>query len=158
MFNDPVTAKRENGGRRFRPAAGFTLVEALFGAAVVGIVFTALYAAMTMGFQTIALARENVQATQVLEEKFETLRLYNWTQVNSNGFIAPNFTVPMSLATNTGPYFTGTVSIASAPITEAYSNELKLVTITLQWMSGSRLNTRSMQGYVAHYGLQLYVY
>jgi prepilin-type N-terminal cleavage/methylation domain-containing protein len=145
-----------------RPAgvgSGFTLVEVLVGMAIVGIVFVALYTGMTVGFGAVRMARENTGATQILTEKFETLRLYNWDQINSNGFIPATFVVPLDASlTNSSRNYTGTVTIAAADIAEGYSNDLRLVTVSLTWASGGRISTRSRQGYVARYGLQNYVY
>jgi hypothetical protein len=127
--------------------------------AIVGIVFVALYAGMTVGFGAVRLARENTGATQVLTEKFDTFRLYSWDQINSNGFIPATFVLPLDASlTNSSQNYTGTVTITTAGITEAYSNDLRLITVNLTWMSGSRLTTRCRQGYVARYGLQNYVY
>jgi prepilin-type N-terminal cleavage/methylation domain-containing protein len=147
-------------GRRPTGAGdGFTLIEVVVGMAIVGIVFVALYSGMTMGFSAVRLARENTGATQVLTERFETLRLYNWDQINSNGFIPANFVVPLDASvTNSSQNYTGVVTISTAGVAEAYSNDLRLVTVTLTWMTGSRLASRSRQGYVARYGLQNYVY
>jgi type II secretory pathway pseudopilin PulG len=147
------------GRKRSAGASAFTLLEAMLGVAVISIAFLALYAGMTTGFGAIQLARENIGASQTLTEKFETLRLYSWDQINSNNFIPASFVVPMDATrTNSNFNYTGTVSIVAAPISEAYSNDLKKVTITLTWMSGSRLATRSVQGFVSRYGLQNYVY
>jgi hypothetical protein len=54
--------------------------------------------------------------------------------------------------------YTGRVTIANAPVTESYSNELKLVNIRLQWLSADVLRTREMQTYVTRHGLQNYIY
>src|SRR5467141_1985271 len=77
--------------RQNRPAlrnlqGAFTLLEGLIGVAVMGILIVCLYTGMTSGFNVVRMARENLRATQVLQEKFETLRLYTWDQINSNGF------------------------------------------------------------------------
>jgi hypothetical protein len=67
------------------------------------------------------------------------------------------YTVGTNAAANTLIY-TGRVTIADAPVTESYSNELKLVSIQLQWVSAKVQRTREMQTYVTRHGLQNYIY
>lgn len=155
-----------------RKASGFTLPEGLFGMAIMGILFVTLYTGMTTGFDSIRSSRENLRATQILLEKFETIRLYNWDQVNSNGFIPTNFVAyfdpKWNLSTNAstnawenidrGTVYTGRVSITPAAITEAYSNDLRTITVELTWTSGNRECRRSLSSHIARYGLQNYVY
>ena len=155
-----------------RNADGFTLPEGLFGMAIMGILFVTLYTGMTTGFDSIRSSRENLRATQILLEKFETIRLYNWDQVNSNGFIPTNFVAyfdpKWNLSTNAstnawenvnkGTIYTGRVSITPAAIMEPYSNDLRTITVELTWTSGNRECRRSLSSYIARYGLQNYVY
>ncbi len=133
-------------------------MEVIVSVAVVLIVFVAIYAAVAMNVSLVQMCRENETATQILTEKLETIRLYNWDQVNSNGFIPGTFTVALDPASSTSPaYFTGTVAITQAPITESYGNNLRQVTVTLNWVSGKRPQTRSMSTLVNRYGLQNFV-
>ena len=143
------------GGQR-----AFSLIETMMAVVVVGTVFFALYSGISFGFATIGFSREELRATQILAEKMETIRLYNWTQVNSNGFIPASFTAPFDTTTNGsgGITYTGTVMIATPPMTEAYSNDLRLVTVQVQWRSARVLRQRSMSTLVSRYGLQSYIY
>ncbi|MDB6039769.1 MAG: hypothetical protein JWM99_3610 [Verrucomicrobiales bacterium] len=143
------------------------MMEVLVALAIFGVVFLSLYAAMSSGFGVVRLSRENLRATQIMEEKMETLRLYTWSQVTSNGFIPTNFTEVFYKMTNSsstglvsgaGITYTGTVSIVQAPVSEAYSNDLKQITVSLQWLSGNRLRQRDMTTFVSKYGVQNYVY
>jgi prepilin-type N-terminal cleavage/methylation domain-containing protein len=141
-------------------AAAFSLVEVLVAMGIVGITFVSLYTAISSGFGIINVARENLRATQVLLEKMETLRLYNWTQINSNGFIPPTFTAPYYPKgnTNSGLIYQGTMTITNAPATEAYSNDLRVVILRVTWTSGSVSRAREMQTLVSRHGLQNYIY
>ena len=162
-----------NAGRRV--VGGFTLPEGLFGMAIMGVVFITLYTGMTTGFESIRRSRENLRATQILMERFETIRLYTWDQVNTPGFIPTNFIAyfepryhaPSTNAsliavtnatTGSGIRYTGTVTIARADISEPYSNDLRQITVELAWASNGRPCRRSYTSYVARYGLQNYVY
>src|SRR2546430_1315767 len=80
-----VIENRPGNGR-----SGFTLIEALVGFAVAGIAMFTLYAGITYGVAVTQATRENLRATQLIMEKFETIRLYTWEQMNgSNGFVIP---------------------------------------------------------------------
>jgi hypothetical protein len=154
--------------RRLQTSHGFTLVDAIFAMAVAGLMFVALYAGLGFGFRIIKMARENTRATQIMLEKMETIRLYTWTQINSNGFIPTNkFTVAYYAVgnTNNSLMYTGQVSIADAVVsdraggTASYSGDMKKVTIQLDWCPmGSTNRTRSMSTYVTRNGMQSYVY
>src|SRR5437762_3444842 len=56
----------------------FTLVEVVMASGLAGIVFISAMAAFSSAFSTLQLDRENSRATQILLEKTEMLRLYNW--------------------------------------------------------------------------------
>jgi Tfp pilus assembly protein PilV len=142
-----------------RPQAAFGLTESMIGVVVIGVVFTALYAGMTTGFQAVRSARENLRATQILLEKFESLRLYNWEQITStNNYIPSNFTNHYVLnPTTAGTVYTGRVSIGPVPLTEAYAEDMRQVTVSVEWTSGNTPRSRSFTSYVAKYGLQHYI-
>jgi type II secretory pathway pseudopilin PulG len=142
-----------------RLQAAFGLTESLIGVVVIGVVFTALYAGMTTGFHAVRSARENLRATQILLEKFESLRLYNWEQITNSTYVARTFTNSYVLnPTTAGTVYYGRVSIDPAPITEAYRDDLRSVTVSVQWKAGNTMRTRSFTSLVAKYGLQHYIY
>ena len=145
-----------------RKSQGFTLVETAVAAGVTGLLAAGLYTGMAHTTFDVRLARENERATQIMVEKMELIRLYNWDQINSNGFIPPTFTAPYyddGTTNNTsGLTYTGTVTIGSFPGTHAaYSNDLRLITIDLNWSSGRLARSRSLTTYVSRYGLQNYL-
>jgi type II secretory pathway pseudopilin PulG len=143
-----------------RSQAAFGLTESLIGVVIIGVVFTALYSGMTMGFQSVRSARENLRATQILLEKFEALRLYNWDQITStNNYIPTTFTNRYVLnPTAAGTVYTGRVSIGPVPLTEVYRDDMRLVTVSVEWTTGNTRRSRSFSSYVAKYGLQHYIY
>ena len=145
-----------------RKLQGFTLVEAAVAAGVIGVLAAGLYTGMAHTTFDVRLARENERATQIMVEKMELIRLYNWDQINSNGFIPLTFTAPYyddgTNSASPGPTYTGAVSIASFPGRHAaYSNDLRVVTIDLNWASGKLARKRSLTTYVSRYGLQNYL-
>ncbi len=149
---------RQNRAALRNLQGAFTLVEGLIGVGVMGILIVCLYTGMTSGFSVVRMARENLRATQVLQEKFETLRLYTWDQINSNGFIPETFSAPIYSLTDTNNSYQGTLRIRSAGIADAYAADLRQVTVTVNWNSGSLARTRSMTSFVARYGMQNYIW
>ena len=129
---------------------------------MIGVVFTALYAGMTTGFHAVRSARENLRATQILLEKFESLRLYNWEQITStNNYIPTSFTNHYVLnPTAAGTVYYGKVSIDPLPVdpTEPYREDMRSVTVSVTWTAGANTRSRSFTSYVARYGLQHYIY
>ena len=60
--------------------------------------------------------------------------------------------------TNGSPVFNGTVSIVNSGMAESYADDVRLVTVSLNWTNGGLSRSRSMSTYVARYGLQNFVY
>jgi prepilin-type N-terminal cleavage/methylation domain-containing protein len=143
--------------------SAFTLVEVMVGIAVMAVMLVALYGGFVFAFAEVRLARENVRATQVLQEKMEVVRLYNWDQINQPGFIPTSFSEAYYVGnpTNTpvGNFsYSGSVLVTNAPITETYSGDLRMVQIQVSWKSGNVMRKRRMTTFVSQYGLQKYVY
>ncbi len=138
----------------------------MVASALAGLMFMAGMTAFSSTFRFVALDRENARAVQVLLEKTELLRLYNWEQItgqDTNTFIPATFTAPFSVgATGNGSFsYWGTVLITNVPITETYSNDLREVIFTVTWTSPSyknMLHTRSVTTFVSQYGIQNYLY
>src|SRR4051812_33789584 len=76
---------------REKKSGGFSLVEAIVGMAVVGVLITALYFALTSGFRTEKLDRENIRATQLLIEKMDQLRVISWEELTDPTITPTNF-------------------------------------------------------------------
>jgi len=150
-----------SGEATLRGQSGHTLVEVMVALSVLGFMVVSLYAGFSSGFAVLRVARENMRATQILQERMEVLRLIKWDDVN-NGFIPQTFTAPFYATeqTNTtaGAFgYTGTVYITNPPA-ETYSDHLKMIKIDLTWTSGNVPRSRQMTTYVSRYGLQNYLY
>lgn len=131
--------------------------------AVMAIMLVALYGGFTFAFAQMRLARENLRATQILQEKMEVARLYSWDEVNQPGFIPTTFSESYytGILTNTqmGNFnYSGTVVVTNAPITESYAGDLRMIQIQVSWKSGNVTRQRQMTTFVSQYGLQKYVY
>jgi len=141
-----------------RRTAAFTLMEGLIGVAVMGVVFVALYTGMAAGFQSIRTSQENLRATQIMVERFEALRLYNWEQITTKGFIPEKFAAKFAPNSKSpGITYVGSIQISDLP-GPPYRNDLRSVTVTLSWTTNGRARTRTVTSYVARYGLQHYIY
>ena len=138
----------------------FTMIEVLVATAIVGGLVVALYAALGSSVPMVKAIQENEQVTQILTEKMDFIRLYNWTQITNRTqpFVPDTFIVGVEpWNTNSRPFYTGTISIAQAPITESYRSNLLQVIVTVDWVSNNRPQQQSMMTYVAKYGLQTYI-
>src|SRR5215510_15130781 len=129
-----MKTKRANSQRA---AAAFTLVEVVVGMLVIGISVVALYGAISSAYNTVCFARENLRATEILTEKTEALRLYDWDQITTKGFIPDTFAVPFDpINTNApGPTYNGRIKIRNFPHAVSYGTDMQLVTIDVQWTS-----------------------
>lgn len=155
--------------RQFRFARGTTFIEALVSVSIAGILFTSLFAGLTSGLDQIEAIRQEVRATQILVEKFETIRLYSWDQVNTPDFMPATFEAPYVPeiqreesttleSTSEGIVFYGKVTLSDPPSSVAFTNDMKLVTIELTWDTGSTIRTNTLSSFISRYGIQNYVY
>ena len=108
---------------------------------------------------SLRMARENLRATQILVEKSETLRLYTWDQLNTN-FLPARFVAPYDVNTTStnGVVYIGTITLSRPSIGTSYTNDLRLVTIRVDWKTGRINRSRELSTYVCRSGLQNYVY
>src|SRR6266404_5225022 len=102
-----------------------TLAEVMVSVGLLGIMVVSLFAGFSSGFDVVRSARENVRATQILEERMEVIRLVKWDNV-APGFIPTNFTVPFYAAVGSnvaagGLTYTGAVSFPSNGMGETYA-------------------------------------
>jgi hypothetical protein len=146
-----------------RPGRGrdaFTIMEVVLGMAIMAMMFVALYSGLMTGFTIMRLARENTRATQILVEKMETIRLYTWDQINTTNYITPTFSTPYSPmdSKNKGTIYYGKVAVQPAWINASYQDDMRKVTVTLNWTTGQLPRTRTISTYVSRYGLHNYIY
>jgi type II secretory pathway pseudopilin PulG len=140
--------------------AAFSLIEVSIGLGIVGTCVAALFSGFTSGFFTMRMARENLRATQILLQKTEAIRLQSWDQITNPTNIPTTFTAlyDPNAPTNQGVLYSGSILITNCPISSSYSNDMKMVVITINWKTGSIDRTRSYTTYVARDGLQSYIY
>ena len=141
---------------------GMALVDVVMAIAVLGVMSSGIFGSFRYGFFTLQLVRENQRATQIILEKVETIRLYNWEQIQpTNNFIPANFTDvydPQGSTNSQGTVYTGTVTVAPSSLSSSYAVDLRELTITLNWTTRGIPHTRSLTTYIAKDGIQNYVY
>jgi len=133
-----------------------------------GIGAAALIGCVNYGFFVTQLTRENQRATQIMLERLEGLRLYNWDQLCYSNMIPSTFTTYYYPAITNGqsrgiPYQGRiTIGVPTLNPTASYSDRMRAITVTLFWTndSGSTrlVHRRSMTTYSARDGVQNYVY
>jgi type II secretory pathway pseudopilin PulG len=141
-----------------RRYAAYTITEVMIAVGIVGVVMASVFSGFSFAFEILEGARQNLRATQIVQEKMETIRLYSWEQINTPGFIPTTFTAGISPTNQNDGFYKGSIVITNAPVTESYSNDLRAVVVELTWTEGSLQKRRQMTTFVSRYGLQNYVY
>jgi hypothetical protein len=144
---------------RSRRRVAYTIAEVMIAVGLTGGTIAAVLSGFSFAFTTLQGARENLRAIQVLQEKTETIRLYNWDQINTPGYIPATFTAAMNPTNqNSGIIYDGLMRIIPVPFTASYSTNMVQVEVELSWTSGKVLRHRKLTTFVSRYGLQNYVY
>jgi type II secretory pathway pseudopilin PulG len=150
-------------GKRGQGRGAFTMVEVMVALGIGAFMFVSLYAGIAQSTSTLQSAREKLRATQILTEKLEVIRLYNWDQVNTAGFVPSAFTDYQypglgTNAPNKGTVYLGTITLGPANVHPKYTNTMRRVVATVKWVSGSITNQQRMETFISEYGVQKYVY
>lgn len=160
-----MRVQTSNSARRGDRA--YTLAEVIVTVLVVAVMVITLYAGFSNGFRVVQITRENLRATQIMLEWMETVRLYTWSQVQSNAYVPPVFKDvydPSGLSTNSGgtKYVAYTHRQFATNVPAAYSTNIFQFTVTLYWTNyqGAKAipQSRQMQTFIAKQGLQNYVF
>lgn len=138
----------------------FTLMDVMIAILIISVMFVSLYLGFSQGFGVIQVARENLRATQILQEQMETVRLYRLDQIDDTNVVPRTFQAPFfpSGQTNGGLIYNGTIEVTVPPIGESYAADLRMVRVLVNWTSGSAPREREMRTLVSRYGLHNYVY
>ncbi|HEV2392107.1 MAG TPA: type II secretion system protein [Verrucomicrobiae bacterium] len=144
-----------------KPQKANTLIEVVLATAILAIMGAGVVGSINYGLFIVRVARENQRATQILLERLESIRLYNWTQVTTSGFIPTSFTESYDPQSPTTPGITyyGSLGISNVNLGSSYSTNLRQFTVSLLWTNmGGVSHQRSVSTYVARDGMQNYVY
>jgi hypothetical protein len=132
----------------------------MVGFFLLGIVIAALFGGFSFGFNSIKISQEDVRADQILVQKLETVRMYQWTNI-INGYIPTNLPPAYYSTSNSLHGATYNVTMSVSPFVpsatpEAYQSTLRQVTATVSWFSENMNHTRSMSTLVSSNGLMTY--
>ena len=141
-----------------RRRSGFTLIEVLTAVGIVGIVSVSLYAGLAMSFNSVQNSRLELRATHILTEKLEALRLFNWEQVNSPGFIPVKFTEKYDPTNSVSAVYQGEIILTNASVAGAYDGTMRKVVAKITWESGGGQREKRMETLISQYGIQNYLY
>src|SRR6266545_2861148 len=111
-----------------RSATAYSLAEVMVGVAIMSVMFLTLYLGFTQGFGVVQGSRENLRATQILQDRAEIIRLYTWEQMDNVPRTTTWTFYPLGGSGDQGITYTGTVTVTNAPMTESYAADNKLVT------------------------------
>src|SRR5437762_4718614 len=131
----------------------------MMGVLIMSIMFVTLYTGFTQSFGVVQTSRENLRATQILQQYSELIRLYTWDQLTNSSTIPATIYwtfYPLGGTGAQGVTYTGTVAKASSDILEDYATNMMNVTISLNWTSGNIRHERQMKTMVSQYGLHRY--
>src|SRR5262249_44134136 len=144
-------------------ASGFTLTEVLVAVLILGVMVTPLFTGLAFAFSGVQEMRDNLRATQIIVQRMESLRLapYKTLQdaaaypTNSTEYYSPSGQSSGKGGTTYALTYNWALGPSSLP--PSYRSNMMLVTVTASWKSGNVQRSRSMQSYVARYGIQKYV-
>jgi hypothetical protein len=143
----------------------YTLAEVAVTSALLGVLFVSLYGGMSSGFAITQASRENLRATQILLERMEGIRLFNWNQLVYSNWIPTQFTnyyYPLNgPGESPGISYTGRMWVERGPDMDpaaTYNDNICRVRAQVDWVSGGVPRTRSISTYVSKNGVQNYVY
>jgi len=140
--------------------SAFTLPEVMMAVGMFSVAFVSLYLGIAQGVVVVNNCRESLRATQILEDKAETMRLISWNQVTNN-FVPTTFTDfydPSAGPGTKGVAYQGTIQNTAAPVVEGYSGTMRQFVISLIWTSAGIRHQKEIRTFVSQYGLQNYVY
>ena len=155
-----------SGAKRQNREAGHSLVEVLIALVLISMMVIALYGAFASGFATIQSSREELRATQILQQQLEAIRLCNWSQLSNCPIQFVDYYNPYATnLSDKGLAYGGVISVGPAtnlPASALYASNMVLINVSVSWtnFNGVRAipQSRSMQTQAALYGLQNYIW
>ena len=151
--------------------SAFSLVEVCISVAILAVMIVSLYGGMGSSFGVIQSARENLRATQIMLERVEGLRLYNWNQLVYSNMVPTWFTnhyYPLAAAGESrGCMYVGTMQIGPPGLypSATYSGNMRAINVKIYWTNYNGKNftkkivrSRSLTTYTSQHGIQNYVF
>jgi len=150
---------------QYRVEVAATMLEVAVSVALFGFAFISLFTGMSMTSGVTRMAREDQRATQILLERLEGIRLFDWGElVYSNSlrpatFTASYYPFPNSSG-STGITYYGTMTVTNASMSPSatYTNQLRAIIVSVYWTNSGVRHQRTMSTYQAQYGMQNYLF
>lgn len=142
-----------------RRKRAFTIVEVLMSIAIIGVVAAGLMGCFTFSLFAIRMARENQRATQIILERAEAIRCFNWDSLTN----VPTTPVTdyYNPATQSPPVYTVQTALgpfAPSGTLPSYAANMQQLTIVVTWHTFNINRCRTNITYIAKDGIQNYVY
>ena len=129
---------------------GFTIMEALIAAMILGLALASVLAISSHSFRYLSDIRLTARSSQVLQQKMEDLRLLSWTDLQS---ISNNFSDSMTPGT-----FRGTITMVPYDTYGSITSATR-VTLMVTWTNrNSRISTNTLSTIIANGGLNKYIF
>jgi hypothetical protein len=154
-----------------RARLAFSLIEVCISVAILAVMLVSLYGGMSSSFAITQSARENLRATQIMLERVEGLRLYNWNQLVYSNMIPTAFTnyyFPLAApGESKGCMYVGKMDIDPATLipSATYSTNMRVINVKVYWtnyfgrnLTNKLVRSRTMRTYTARDGIQNYVF
>ena len=119
-----------------RASQGFTLVEVMISVGILALMLIGLYSAFAFGFASIKTTREDLRATQLLNQKMEAVRLCTFSELSNLPATFVDYYDPTGITNSrAGAVYYGTITVGTPTnlTTESYKSQVYLVTIGVKW-------------------------
>lgn len=136
--------------------SGFSLVEVMVAATILGLALAAAAVGLQIGLRSLDTARISTGASQMLQNEAERLRLLSWEQISAlPAEAAVDIDSMLSEGRTPGQNFTVVRQVADV----AGLSGMKEITITAQWTGlGGQTHRRSTVIHYARGGVHDYYY
>lgn len=112
-------------GRRVVTQLGFSLIEVCFAVAMLAIFSSGIMAVHSHVLGLLTTARDNIAASQALQQRIEQMRIANWLQITNATFVANQ------IRTITRPSTEGLSSVVETVTISAYPPRTGVTPITI---------------------------
>jgi prepilin-type N-terminal cleavage/methylation domain-containing protein len=129
---------------------GFTLIEVLVAAVILGFALGSVLTISSHAFVYLNDIRRTARSSQVLQQKIEDIRLWNWSQLQS---------APLTFSdTNIGVNYQGWITTNSYD-TYLGSTTVMRVTLFVTWTNSNRRPmTNTLSTLISNGGLNKYIF
>lgn len=100
---------------RHQQCSGFALLETIFAMGMIGVFLSILMVMSSNLLGLLRTAKDNVAATQTLQERVEQMRIANWVQITDANYIATQMMNSAAASTGTLDTTIESVTVSAYP-------------------------------------------